>query len=284
MKVQYLLPAQEVDMGGIPILQPLPTQRVQQIDPFLLLHHHTATVRAGSPPLGSGIGPHPHRGFMPVTFILLGDLHHRDSLGNSQVISAGGTQWTFAGRGIIHSERPSAELAENGGTQELIQIWINVPSAQKMNPAKYLSTTAEQATTWSEGGNTFHLHSGKLLGKDAPLSTPYPVTSMHAKVGLEGFSLKAESGHAAILYTLSGELHIEGHGLIEPRVLVAFQNEGKEVKIKAKEGEAEFLFLSAPPIDEEVTTWGPYVMTTQTEIMEALRDFQMGKMGVLVEE
>ena len=97
-------------MGGIPVLQPLPTFKVEQIDPFLLLHHASATVPAGIRPNDAGVGPHPHRGFSPVTFVFKGDVHHRDSRGNSQIVSAGGVQWMNAGMGIIHSEVPSIML------------------------------------------------------------------------------------------------------------------------------------------------------------------------------
>ena len=119
-------------MGGIPVLQPLPTTSVERIDPFLLLHHHAGMVEPGNHPRMVGVGPHPHRGFSPVTFIFKGDVHHRDSRGNSSIVKAGGVQWMNAGMGIIHSERPSKEFAEKGGEQEIIQLWINTPAAQKM--------------------------------------------------------------------------------------------------------------------------------------------------------
>ena len=116
-------------MGRFRVRQPLPHQRINNIDPFLLLHHAGPTPYfAGSRPSAEGVPPHPHRGFEPVTFVYKGGVHHRDSRGNDSVIGEGGVQWMTAGMGIIHSERPPAELTENGGDQEIIQLWVNFKS------------------------------------------------------------------------------------------------------------------------------------------------------------
>lgn len=123
--VSHLLYGEVVSMGGMPIRQPFPTNNVERIDPFLLLHHHKTT--AGEP--FEGVGAHPHRGFSPVSFIFEGSLRHQDSRGNDSIISAGGIQWMNAGMGIIHSERPVDTEAD----LELIQLWINTPAAHKMD-------------------------------------------------------------------------------------------------------------------------------------------------------
>ena len=136
-KVKYQLPAVEIDMGGIPVKQALPTIRIEQVDPFLLLHHGKFTFTELAPALHQGVGPHPHRGFSPVTFVVDGEVHHRDSRGNSQIAHKGDVQWLNAGAGIIHSERPSQELSDRNGTQEIIQLWINTPAANKMKQPFY---------------------------------------------------------------------------------------------------------------------------------------------------
>ena len=138
MPVVRALPAYDVMMGDHPLKQPLPTQSVDQIDPFLLIHHHASSIPAGTDRWNAGVGPHPHRGFSPVTFMWSGGVHHRDSRGNNSVVDDGGVQWMDAGLGIIHSERPPAKLARDGGMQEIIQIWINTPSARKMDEPKYM--------------------------------------------------------------------------------------------------------------------------------------------------
>ena len=140
-KVTHLLPAIEIDMGGFPVKQPMPTQKVNRVDPFLLLHHARTKYYNDRPARIQGIGPHPHRGFSPVTFVIKGEIHHRDSRGNDQIAKEGEVQWMHAGMGIIHSERPSEELAERNGIQEIIQLWINSPADKKMKEPyyKYLS-------------------------------------------------------------------------------------------------------------------------------------------------
>jgi len=116
--------ADKVNMGGIVLDQALPYRGTDQIDPFLLIHHWTDELKGNQKQQNVGVGPHPHRGFSPVTFIFNGGVHHRDSKGHESVVLSGGTQWMNSGSGIIHSERPTKELAENGGKFEIIQFWI----------------------------------------------------------------------------------------------------------------------------------------------------------------
>ena len=127
--INQIIPAQRINMGGHLLDQPLPTRQVDQIDPFLLIHHWDKPIAKGYRQKDLGVGPHPHRGFSPVTFIFKGSVRHQDSIGNNVVVSAGGTQMDACGKGIVHSERPGLELVENGGDQEFIQFWVNSPSA-----------------------------------------------------------------------------------------------------------------------------------------------------------
>jgi redox-sensitive bicupin YhaK (pirin superfamily) len=120
--VANIIPAESLSMGGTIVKQSLPTMRVKQISPFLLLHHFgPTTVEAGRDPLD--VGPHPHRGFEPVTFLYQGGIRHKDSRGNEGILSGGDVQWMTAGRGIIHSERASSDFLNKGGTMEGIQLW-----------------------------------------------------------------------------------------------------------------------------------------------------------------
>ena len=136
-KVIYSIPAYDVDMGGIMLKQDLPTNKVIQVDPFLLLHHGKFTYTEKAPAIQQGIGPHPHRGFTPVTFVIEGEVYHRDSRRNKQVAKKGEIQWMHAGAGIIHSERPSQELAERNGTLEVVQLWINSYASKKKKEPKF---------------------------------------------------------------------------------------------------------------------------------------------------
>lgn len=129
--VKHILPAIPFDMGGFPVKQALPTQQVQECDPFLLLHHAYNRYSQDRPAKIQGVGPHPHRGFSPVTFVVSGDVTHRDSRGHHQVAQQGDVQWMHAGMGVIHSERPSQALVDSGQPQEIVQLWVNSPAVKK---------------------------------------------------------------------------------------------------------------------------------------------------------
>ena len=130
-KVKFLIPAFDIDMGGIPLKQALPTIKVDQVDPFLLLHHGELKYNENAKALHQGVGAHPHKGFSPVTFVIEGEIHHRDSRGNNQIAKKGEVQWMHAGAGIVHSERPSQALIDRNGTNEIIQLWVNSPADRK---------------------------------------------------------------------------------------------------------------------------------------------------------
>lgn len=284
--VSRLLYAHQVDMGGMPIRQPLPTQQVEQIDPFLLLHHANIKAPAHVEPDRAGVGPHPHRGFSPVTFIFQGGVHHRDSRGNDNVIYAGGAQWMNAGMGIIHSERPPQDIHEIGGRQEIIQLWINTPSKNKMDQPAYHPLSAEEAPAFaSEDGNVHgKVFSGQVRGVKGPIPSQATVNAATLEFKKGGaISIEIPTNHNSMIYLLDGKLRVEGFGMAESLHLVHFNNNGDGISLEALQN-TRILFLSGEPLNEPVVSHGPFVMNTQTQIMEAMRDYQMGKMGVLIEE
>jgi len=273
-------------MGGLPIRQPFPTQRVEQIDPFLLLHHADVKVPKHIEPDHGGVGPHPHRGFSPVTFIFKGGVHHRDSRGNDSVIYAGGAQWMNAGMGVIHSERPPHDIHERGGRQEIIQLWINTPAEHKMDQPQYFPLSAEEVPTLvvNEGKVTVRIFSGNLLEKKGPIPSHTEVNAATLELKKGGkISIPLPSDHNAFLYLLNGKLTIEKYGLVEGFNAVVFNRDGDGISIEALE-DTRALLMSGKPLEEKVVSHGPFVMNSQTEILEAMRDYQMGKMGMLIEE
>ncbi len=275
-----------MDMGGLPIRQPLPTQQVEQVDPFLLLHHADIKVPYHLEPDHAGVGPHPHRGFSPVTFIFKGGVHHRDSRGNDSVIYEGGAQWMNAGMGIIHSERPPVDIQERGGRQEIIQLWINTPAQHKMDVPAYQAVSAEEVPTFrSEDQNAvLRVFSGQWHGLKGPVvsHTEVNTATLFLKTG-GSFELAVPAHHHAMIYLLDGQVSVDGFGLVDGHHLVYFNNDGESFKLKAHK-DTRLLLLSGAPLNEEVVSYGPFVMNTQTQIMEAMRDYQKGKMGVLIEE
>lgn len=276
--VSHVLYGEVVSMGGKPIRQPFPTNNVERIDPFLLLHHHKTT--AGEP--FEGVGAHPHRGFSPVSFIFEGSLRHQDSRGNDSIISAGGIQWMNAGMGIIHSERPVNVDAD----LELIQLWINTPAAHKMDQPVYVPVTAEEAGkfTSEDGLAKGSVFSGEILGAKGKVKPLSPVTAATLELKKGGrISIPLPADHNAFMYLLGGAIKLDGYGLVDGKNAVVFKNDGDGVTLEATE-DTRVLLMTGKPLDEKVVSYGPFVMNSQTQIMEAMRDYQMGKMGVLIEE
>ena len=282
--VSKVLPAMEVDMGGISVLQPIPTFKVNQIDPFLLVHHHHTKIKSGNRPGDLGVGPHPHRGFSPVTFIFRGDVHHRDSRGNSSIVKAGGVQWMNAGMGIIHSERPSKELAENGGEQEIVQLWINTPAARKMKEPKYFAVQKDEMPRLENIRGDVRLVAGNYNSLAGPVQGEYPITALMGNLSPnDKLQVEKQTGENAFIYILNGLGRLEGYGLVEEKNLYQLEPDAVAFFMEAK-SELSFVYVSATPLHEKVEQYGPYVMNSQTEILEAMRDYQMGKMGFLVED
>jgi redox-sensitive bicupin YhaK (pirin superfamily) len=284
--VTHLLPADPFDMGGMPIRQAFPTTRVEQIDPFLLLHHADIKVPKHIEPDHGGVGPHPHRGFSPVTFIFKGGVHHRDSRGNDSVVYAGGAQWMNAGMGVMHSERPPKDIHELGGRQEIIQLWINTPAKHKMDQPAYFPVQANETGKFvSEDGKTkINVVSGEVLGAKGPVPVLNPVNSATLEMAKGGkITIPVPKDFNAFLYLLSGKLSIEGYGLTDALNAVVFARDGEGITFEALE-DSRILLMSGLPLNEKMVSHGPFVMNTQTEILEAMRDYQMGKMGILIED
>jgi redox-sensitive bicupin YhaK (pirin superfamily) len=285
-KVKYLIPVYTIDMGGIPVKQALPTNRVEQVDPFLLLHHAKFTYTSDAPALHQGIGPHPHRGFSPVTFVVEGEVHHRDSWGNNQVAKKGEVQWMHAGAGIIHSERPSQKLAEENGTQEIVQLWINTPAARKMQEPVYQYLAESKIPVFTSEDNRVKnkLVAGKYNGLQGIIKTESELLVLWGLAEIEGKQtyLLPELFNV-MLYIIRGNMQIAGYGKVEEESLVVFDNGGDSVEISA-ETDSQFLLLAGLPMNENVVQQGPFVMNTTTQILEAMRDYRMGKMGILIEE
>jgi quercetin 2,3-dioxygenase len=284
--IKKIIKSEKVDMGGILLDQPLPNRFMDQMDPFLLIHHWDDVLKGNQKQNEAGVGPHPHRGFSPVTLIFKGGVHHRDSRGNKSIVKAGGTQWMFAGMGITHSERPYKELAENGGDFELIQFWLNVPAKNKMEQPVYKAIRNEDTPVFaSEDGKVrVGIVSGNFKNLKGVVDHFIPVTVLRFDFEKYGeIEFEIPSNQNTLMYILNGELLINNSEKAEERNLVLFENDDTEIKVKANETTRAIL-LAGEPINEEVVSYGPFVMNNQTQIMQALRDTQMGKMGVLIEE
>jgi quercetin 2,3-dioxygenase len=273
-----------VNMGSIQLRQPIPTNKIEMIDPFVLLHHYGPyTISKESNPFD--LGPHPHRGFEPITFLIQGEQLHRDSLGNESVVKAGDVQWITAGRGIIHAEGPTKDFVEKGGTLEGIQLWLNLPAEKKMIQPNYQHVKNEDfpLITSEDKKVTIQIIAGNLEGTSGKISTQTSVNAYMIAIEEGGtHTISIPENHQSLLYLLNGNVTVNDEtSLIQDKnQLIEFHQDGDSFSVKGNE-KSKLLFLSATPFKENVTSYGPYVMNTQTEIMEAMRDYQQGKMGFL---
>ena len=282
--IQHIVTSPFVNMGPIKLRQPLPIQGIENVDPFLLLHHYGpyAISEFNNP---FDLGPHPHRGFEPITLLFKGEQFHRDSLGNEMVVKAGGVQWTTAGSGIIHAEAPTKAFVEKGGDLEGIQLWLNLPAKDKMMTPHYQHLEEKQIPkVFSEDKKVqLNVIAGHQKNESGLIQTQTEVNVFTVKAN-EGGKIEIEipEHHQSLIYLLDGEILVNGLEVLKKgeNQMVTFKQDGSTIQFQAKK-ETILLVLSGKPIREKITQYGPYVMNTQTEILEAMRDYQQGKMGYL---
>ena len=275
--VKALHPALHDDIGDLTTRRPVPGPGIEQVDPFLFLNHHGPQIY---PPHNQGLpfGPHPHRGFETVTFILEGNLAHHDTGGHESVIDAGGVQWMTAGSGLIHAEVSPASFKQAGGPLEILQLWVNLPSRLKMTEPNYVGLQQSEipALTRDEGRVKVNLVSGEFEGETGPIPslTGIFMTTVEMEPGGR-IALPAPAGHNVFFYVVRGKVKL-GDTTAEPFHLVEFDDDGDDVKVEA-ETAAVILYGHAEPIGEPVYSYGPFVMNTRDEIEQAIRDYQAGK-------
>jgi len=281
--IRVVTPARRQDMDGVPVMQPLPHAGLTEFDPFLLLHHVRIQHEGGHRPQEDGVPPHPHRGFEPVTFVYRGGVHHRDSRGNDAVVGEGGVQWITAGMGLVHSERPPRALSERGGVQELVQVWVNLPARAKFAQPRYQGFERDRLPLWESGGARVRVVAGAFQDLTGPVETRTPITARNVTLD-RGARLEAPlpEGHAAFAYLLDGLVRVNGVETVRGEKLVAFETGGDTASFEALE-DTRMLLMTGAPLGEPVVRSGPFVMNDTTQILEAMRDAQMGRMGVLIE-
>lgn len=280
--VSHILESNIIDMGSFQVKQPLPTQKIPQISPFLLLHHFgPIKVEPGFDPID--LGPHPHRGFEPVTFLYQGGIRHKDSLGNEGILEAGDIQWMTAGRGIIHSERASDFFMESGGTIEGIQLWVNLSTRDKLTQPKYQEIKKNNIPVIAENKVTHRLVSGHWKGQKGIVDTFTSMIIIQTNIFSSGKTqIPIPENFNACIYILSGEIVLNDNFNYPSGKMIYFSNTGEGIGIEGVE-DTEILVLCGEPIEEPLAQYGPFVMNSQTEILEAMRDYQMGKMGFYID-
>lgn len=253
---------------------------VRLLSPFLLLDYHPEYVY-GPTTRRRGVGTHPHRGFETVTLAFQGKVAHSDSTGNGGVIGPGDVQWMTAASGILHDEYHDAAWAEQGGPFQMVQLWVNLPAANKMDPPGYQGISADTIPTvvLPEGAGGARVIAGELDGVRGPAKTFTPIRILDVTLGEGGrTTLAIPRGHHAALLVLGGSARIQGERAIVADEFVVFGEGEGDLLLETDEG-AHVLLLEGEPIREPVVQYGPFVMNTKREILQAVEDFESGRFG-----
>ena len=278
LRISRATPAQVGD--GFTIRRAIPSAGIEGIDPFLMLDHAGPTVIAPSDQ-PKGVDEHPHKGFETVTVVLQGELEHRDSAGNSGSLAAGDVQWMTAGSGVVHEEKHGADFTRRGGTVEIVQLWVNLPAANKLVAPDYQDIVAATIPTVEVDGGTIRVIAGSYNSTNgaARTFTQVDLFDMTLEAGAE-LNLMRPEGHTTGLYMLRGAIEIEEGHVAREGEIAGFGVDGDHVRIRATE-ESRILALGGDPIDEPVAAYGPFVMNTMDEIRTAMSEYRSGQMGSL---
>lgn len=270
---EFTVPA-ELGPEGMPARHAFAPERSRPFDPFLYF------VEFGPRELHEtdwGFGPHPHRGFETITYLLSGAIEHHDSTGGHAVIGAGDVQWMTAGGGIVHSEQPPAALRQSGGIVHGFQIWLNLPGPLKLTPPGFsVLRGADTPKAEPAPGVSVRVIGGRCGDAESPVRVRSPVFLWHATLAPgASWSFAKAAGWSASAYAFSEA---------ERGRTIVFDRAGETVTL-AHDGKAplELLVMGGQPFDEPIASYGPFVMTSREEIVTAVRDYQSGRMGSVAE-
>jgi quercetin 2,3-dioxygenase len=255
----------------------------ERMSPFLLLDYAGPTQFPPSPNKRPGVGEHPHRGFETVTIVYQGSLEHRDSAGNHGKIGPGDVQWMTAASGVVHEEFHAEEFARMGGLFEVVQLWVNLPAAQKMSPPRYQEILKRQipSVDLPNDAGTVRVIAGEYGGRKGPAQTVTPLNVWDLRLqGGRSAELEIPDGYTTALAVLSGKVRVNASDFVAAAELALFEREGEGISLECVE-DAKALLLSGAPIAEPIVGRGPFVMNTQEEIRQAMIDYQSGRMGHL---
>jgi redox-sensitive bicupin YhaK (pirin superfamily) len=255
---------------------------IQGMSPFFLLDYNSMVVIPPSD-IPKGVGVHPHRGFETVTIAYQGKVAHHDSAGNSGVISEGDVQWMTAGAGILHKEYHEKEFSKKGGPFQMVQLWINLPSKDKMTSPKYQGIENKSMSKYhvANGKGVIEIIAGNYKGMNGSATTFSPVNLFNAKLpaGIAADFSFSENFNTGLL-VIEGEIKINNSIAVAGDSFVLFKHDGETFKIEALKNSI-VLIMSGEPIDEPVASNGPFLMNTEAEIQEAFDDYYSGKFGYL---
>jgi len=266
---------------GFPVRNLFPSHDLdREVSPFLMLDY--AGPQYFEPTdHPRGVGEHPHRGFETVTIVYEGVVAHRDSAGNAGVIGPGDVQWMTAASGIVHEEFHEKEFASTGGTLHAIQLWVNLPMASKMSAPGYQTILNADIPSIDLGGGALRVIAGSFQGQKGPAHTftPIQLYDIQLKAGSRA-SLALPDGHNTSIFVLQGAVSVNGSPQAGEAELIVCARNGSQVTIEAHVS-SRLLIMSGEPIEEPIARYGPFVMNTKAELVQAVQDYQAGKMGHL---
>jgi len=251
----------------------------KQMSPFLMLDY---AGPAEFPPTTErkGVGSHPHRGFETVTIVYEGEVAHKDSTGQGGTIGPGDVQWMTAGSGILHEEFHSEDFAKQGGTLEMVQLWVNLPAKLKMTQPGYQAIQDKQipVINLQNAAGQARIIAGEFDGHKGPANTFTPINVIDLKLNKGSTSISVPEGWNSSLVVLKGAVEAGDGVVAKDAQMLMFSNQGKDIQIHALE-DTTALLLSGEPIDEPIVGYGPFVMNSQEEIAQAMQDFNSGSFG-----
>lgn len=252
----------------------------EQLSPFLLLDYAGPAEFA---PAASrrGVGQHPHRGFETVTIVYKGEVAHRDSTGQGGTIGPGDVQWMTAGAGILHEEFHSEAFMRDGGTLDMVQLWVNLPARHKMAAPAYQAIVDGDipVAALPDGAGSVRVIAGEYAGRKGPAQTFTPMHVWDLRLNRGGISeLEVPDGWSTAVIVLRGTVLVNGDALAREAQMVVLDKAGRRLSIEAN-NDAVLLLLSGEPIDEPIVGYGPFVMNSQDEIVQAIADFDSGRFG-----
>ncbi|MDT4968039.1 MAG: quercetin 2,3-dioxygenase [Acidobacteriota bacterium] len=272
--------------GGFLVRRPFPKASFSHFDPFLLLDE-MGPMEVG-PGEAKGAPDHPHRGFETVTYLLSGEMEHKDSRGHAGRLTPGDVQWMTAGAGVVHSEMPSREFSRSGGRMHGFQLWVNLPQHDKMMNPRYQEIPSSKIpkATSSDGLVQVSVIAGEAMGEKAVIETRTPIVYLHYRIAPGGAAIQPVPGsHNTFAYVVEGEgLFGSDFRRAADGQMVLFAQDGEEVRIENPSDAKttlEVLLIAGVPLNEPVARYGPFVMNTEVEIRQAIQDYQQGRMGAI---
>ena len=273
--------------GGFLVHRPFPKASFSEFDPFLLLDEMGPMEVA--PGEAKGAPDHPHRGFETVTYLLSGEMEHKDSRGHAGRLRAGDVQWMTAGAGVVHSEMPSAQFQRTGGRLHGFQLWVNLPSRDKMTTPRYQEIPGSQIpkATSADGLVSVSVIAGAAMDQQAVIETQTPIIYLHYTIEPGGvITQKVPAPYNGFAYVVEGEglFGAEGERGKDGQ-MVLFAPDGDEVRIENSadaKATLEVLLIAGVPLNEPIARYGPFVMNTEAEIHQAFEDYRLGKMGAII--